>query len=115
YSLVPVLIIGFVVINGVRDGIERFSKVLMPILFLMLIVLAIYSLSLPGSFAGLTWYLKPDFSVITAGTFLEALGQDFFSVGIGFAAAFTYGSYLDPKKSNLVTDGVWVISLETFI
>lgn len=115
YSLVPVLIIGFVVIKGVRDGIERFSKLLMPILFLMLIVLAIYSLSLPGSFAGLKWYLQPDFSVITPGTFLEALGQAFFSVGIGFAAAFTYGSYLDPKKSNLVTDGVWVITLDTFI
>src|SRR5699024_3988123 len=59
--------------------------------------------------------LKPDFSQVGFGTVLEALGQAFFSVGIGLAAAFTYGSYLKREESNLVTDGIWVISLDTFI
>lgn len=115
YSLIPVIIIGFVVAKGVRNGIERFSRFFMPVLFLLLVVLAIYSLSLPGALEGVVWYLKPDFSVITPSTFLEALGQAFFSVGIGFAAAFTYGSYLKPKTSNLVSDGAWVVILDTLI
>lgn len=115
YSLIPVVITGYVVAKGVKDGIERFSKLVMPILLVMLVVLAGFSMSLPGSFEGVVWYLKPDFSVVTMGTFLEALGQAFFSVGIGFAAAFTYGSYLKPKGSNLVGDGVWIVSLDTFV
>ncbi len=115
YSLIPAVIIAYIVSKGIKDGIERFSKIVMPILLVMLVVLAGFSLSLPGAFEGVVWYLKPDFSVVTFGTFLEALGQAFFSVGIGFAAAFTYGSYLKPKDSNLVGDGIWVVSLDTFI
>src|SRR5699024_9693945 len=115
YTLIPTVIIGFILSKGVISGIEKFVKIAMPVLFIMLILLALYSLSLPGSIEGLVWYLKPDFSQVNAGTFLEAMGQAFFSIGIGFAAAFTYGSYLKPKESNLVKDGVWVISLDTFV
>ncbi|TXL64518.1 sodium-dependent transporter [Cerasibacillus terrae] len=115
YTLIPTLIIGLIVSRGVKNGIEKFVKISMPILLIMLILLAIYSLSLPGSMDGVVWYLKPDFSVITPKTFLEALGQVFFSLGIGLAGAFTYGSYLDPQNSDLVKDSVWVISFDTTI
>ncbi|QKY70193.1 sodium-dependent transporter [Lentibacillus sp. CBA3610] len=115
YTIIPTLILGFIVAKGVKSGIEKFVKMVMPLFIVMLIILAVFSLSLPGSFEGVVWYLKPDFSQITGGTILAALGQAFFSIGIGFAAAFTYGSYLKPKKSNLAEDGVWVISLDTFI
>ncbi|MUV37228.1 putative sodium-dependent transporter YhdH [Lentibacillus sp. JNUCC-1] len=115
FTLIPTLIIGLVVSRGVKNGIEKFVKTLMPILLIMMVVLAVFSLAQPGSMEGVLWYLKPDFSKVTAGTLLEALGQVFFSVGIGFAAAFTYGSYLKPDKSDLVKDGAWVIGLDTFI
>lgn len=115
FTLIPTVIIALILSKGVRDGIERFVKVVMPLLFVMIIFLTFYSISLPGSMEGLIWYLKPDFSEINAGIFLEALGQAFFSIGIGFAAAFTYGSYLKPKESNLIEDGVWVVSLDTAI
>lgn len=115
YTIVPAIIIAFILGMGVKKGIERFTKIIMPLLFIILIIMAIYSLSLPGSMEGFIWYLKPDFSEVTGGTILEAIGQAFFSIGIGFAAAFAYGSYLNPKKSNLVTDGIWVVGLDTFV
>src|SRR5699024_6073923 len=95
YSLIAALMIGYIVSRGITGGIERFSRLVMPTLIILLTVLAIFSLTLPGV--------------------LEALGQGFFSVGIGLAAAFTYGSYLKREESNLVTDGIWVITLDTFI
>ncbi|MFA1818791.1 sodium-dependent transporter [Virgibacillus oceani] len=115
YTIIPTLILAFVVVKGLKDGTEKFVKVLMPLLIIMLIVLAVFSLSLQGSWEGFVWYLQPDFSQITGSTLLEALGQAFFSIGIGFAAAFTYGSYLNKNNSNLVIDGAWVISLDTFV
>lgn len=115
YTIIPTLILGFIVSKGIKHGIEKFVKTFMPIFIVMLIILAVFSLSLPGSLEGVVWYLKPDFSQITTNTVLAALGQAFFSIGIGMAAAFTYGSYLKPKKSNLAADGVWIISLDTFI
>jgi len=115
YSGISALIIAFIVSKGIKKGIERFSRIIMPTLIILLTVLAIFSLTIPGAIEGAIWYLKPDFSAITFGTVLEALGQAFFSVGIGLAATFTYGSYLDKKNTNLVTDGMWVVSLDTFI
>lgn len=115
YSVIAALMIGFVVSKGITNGIERFSRLVMPMLIILLTLLAVFSLTLPGALEGAIWYLKPDFSEVGVGTVLEALGQGFFSVGIGLAAAFTYGSYLDRDNSNLVTDGIWVVSLDTFI
>ncbi len=78
YSIIPTLLLGIIVSKGVKDGIEKFVKTVMPLLFVMLICLAVFSLSLPGSFEGVVWYLKPDFSQINANTVLAALGQAFF-------------------------------------
>src|SRR5699024_3131102 len=68
-----------------------------------------------GDIGGASWNLKPVFSQVGIGTVLESLGHGIFFVGIVLAAAFTYGSYHKREESNLVTDGIWVITLDSFI
>ncbi len=91
-----------VVIGGVRRGIERWTLVLMPILLLMLIFLVVRSLTLEGAGKGIAFYLRPDFSKVTAATFLAALGQAFFSLSLGMGAMITYGSYLSQREDVVV-------------
>lgn len=90
-----------VLLAGVKDGIEKYSKVLMPLLFLMVIIIAVRSVTLPGAGAGLDFLFKPDFSKVTANTFLDALGQAFFSLSVGFGIIFTYASYVN-RNENLI-------------
>ena len=97
----------FIVTKGISGGIEKAAKVLMPALFVLIAVVAIRSLTLEGAMAGVNFYLYPDFSKISGGTILAALGQAFFSMSIGWGIMITYGSYL-PKSSNIVSSGVWV-------
>ncbi|MFQ5847734.1 MAG: sodium-dependent transporter [Candidatus Methylomirabilales bacterium] len=87
-----------VVIGGVRRGIERWSLILMPALFFMLLLLVLRSLTLDGAAKGVAFYLRPDFSKVTAATFLAALGQAFFSLSLGMGAMITYGSYLSDTE-----------------
>ncbi len=115
YTLIPIVILGFIVIKGVKKGVERATKIMMPLLFLCLIGLALYSMFLPGAIEGVKWYLMPDFTQVNSRMVLSALGQAFFSVGIGLAAAFTYGSYVDPVKSDLPSDGIIIIVLNILI
>jgi NSS family neurotransmitter:Na+ symporter len=96
-----------VVIGGVQAGIERWSKVLMPALLIMLVLLIIRSVTLPGSSLGLSFYLAPDFSKLNMKVLVAALGQAFFSMSLGMGAMITYGSYLS-KRDNLVTSATWV-------
>ncbi len=103
-----------IVLGGVSGGIEKAAKVLMPILFVLIILVAIRSLLLDGAMAGVEFYLKPDFSKITGNSILAALGQAFFSMSIGWGIMITYGSYLS-KESNLVNSGVWVGFMDTAI
>lgn len=103
-----------VVMGGVSAGIERWSKILMPLLFVLLIVLAIRSVTLEGATAGLSFYLKPDFSKITLTTFARALGQALFSLSLGMGTMITYGSYI-AKRDNLVTSAVYVCIFDTMI
>ena len=84
----------------------------MPVLFILIFAVAIRALTLDGAMAGVEFYLKPDFSKITANSVLAALGQAFFSMSIGWGIMVTYGSYL-PKTSNLVSSGVWVGFMDT--
>lgn len=86
--------------NGVKDGIEKYSNIMMPALFVIVIILAIRSLTLPGGAAGLEFYLKPDLSKITGESVLAALGQVFFSLSLGMGSILTYGSYLQ-KDENI--------------
>ena len=92
-----ILITHHIVAIGVRGGIERASKLLMPMLFIILIILVVASCLLPGAWGGITFMLKPDFSRITRGVLLDALGQAFFSLSLGTACLTTYASYF---KSN---------------
>jgi NSS family neurotransmitter:Na+ symporter len=96
---------------GVVKGIDRTTKILMPLFFVMLVILAVRSLTLPGASAGIAFYLKPDFSELTARSILCALGQVFFTLSLGMGCMITYGSYLG-KKDNVVTSGAWVVGLD---
>ena len=97
----------FIVTKGVSGGIEKAAKILMPVLFGLIFIVAIRSLTLEGAMKGVNFYLNPDFSKITGNTILAALGQAFFSMSIGWGIMVTYGSYL-PKSANIVSSGVWV-------
>ncbi|WP_313164741.1 sodium-dependent transporter [Sedimentibacter sp.] len=88
-----------IVAKGISGGIEKASKVLMPTLFILFIVIAIRNLMLPGAFAGIEFLFKPDWSLVTGQTFLAALGQAFFSLSLGMGCMITYGSYLEKKES----------------
>ncbi len=103
-----------VVYGGVEHGIERWSKVLMPVLLVLMLVIILRSVTLPGAGAGLEFYLKPDFSKVTGEVMLAALGQAFFSLSLGMGAMITYGSYL-PKKENILTAGGYVAVFDTLV
>ena len=103
-----------VVLGGVKGGIERWSKILMPLLFLILLGLIVFAVSLPGAEAGIKFYLNPDFSKIDGKIILAALGQAFFSLSLGMGAMITYGSYIK-KETNIVTSGTIVALSDTLI
>lgn len=90
-----------VVARGVKTGIEKFSKIILPVLFLLVIAIAVYSLSLPGAMAGVSYMFKPDFSKLSPETFAYALGQSFYSMSVGMGAIVTYGSYVR-KDENIM-------------
>lgn len=91
-----------IVIVGIKDGIEKFSKVMMPLLFMIVVAISIYSLTLPGASAGVDYLFRPDFSKIDAKACASALGQAFFSLSLGFGPIMTYASYVS-KKENILT------------
>lgn len=103
---------------GVQKGIERWSKILMPLLLVLVIVIIARSITLSGAMEGVVYYLKPDFSIISgdkAGDMvLAALGQAFFSLSVGWGLMITYGSYM-PKGQNMVTGGVWVAFTDSLV
>lgn len=90
-----------IVMVGIKDGIEKFSKVMMPLLFVMVLAIAIYSLTLPGAGKGVDYLFNPDFSKIDGKACAAALGQAFFSLSLGFGTILTYASYVD-KKENIM-------------
>ncbi|PSW18349.1 sodium-dependent transporter [Photobacterium sanctipauli] len=101
-----------VVIKGISGGIEKAGKVLMPLLFIILILVAVKGLTLPGAMAGLEFLFKPDFSKVDSNVVLAALGQAFFSLSLGMGCMITYGSYLK-KKENLVQTTAMVTAMDT--
>lgn len=103
-----------IVVKGISSGIEKAGKVLMPLLFGILIVIAIKGLTLPGSMAGMEFLFKPDFSQIDGGVVLAALGQAFFSLSLGMGCMITYGSYLS-KSENLVENAAIVTGMDTAV
>ncbi|MFC2164973.1 sodium-dependent transporter [Acidobacteriota bacterium] len=112
--LIVIAISAFIISRGVKDGIERWTKVLMPILFILIIFLAVKALTLPGAKEGVSFYLKPDFSKLNGTVVLFAFGQAFFSLSLGMGIMITYGSYI-PKSVNLVSSAAWVSFSDSFI
>ncbi len=109
-----ILITHLVVVRGVRDGIERASKLLMPTLLVLLLILIVASCLLPGAMKGVVFLMKPDFSKLTHSVFLEALGQAFFSLSLGTACLCTYASYFG-RDTHLMKSACQIALLDSLI
>lgn len=99
WMVVMLAITSFVVLRGVKSGIETVCNILLPVLLVMIIILAVRSIMLPGAGAGVEFYLKPNFAGLTGAVVMAAIGQSFFSLGVGCGNLVVYGSYLDRKKT----------------
>ncbi|PIE84074.1 MAG: sodium-dependent transporter [Bacteroidia bacterium] len=107
WQVIFLVITAVVILRGVTKGIERYSKILMPLLFLLILVICVRSLMLEGAFKGIEFLFKPDFSKINSDVILNAMGQAFFSLSLGMGAIITYGSYVK-SNDNLVETSVQV-------
>ena len=114
YQAIFMLATIFIVAKGIGEGIERYCKFLMPALFVILIVLIVRAVTLPGAEKGLAFYLKPDFSKLSAGSLGAALGQAFFSLSLGMGCMITYGSYVD-RKTTLPSSAIQVCTIDTMV
>jgi NSS family neurotransmitter:Na+ symporter len=104
----------WIIVNGVKYGIERWSKIMMPAIIIILIMLVIRGLTLKNGMLGLEFLFKPKFSDLTANSVVLALGHSFFTLSLGMGTMITYGSYLK-KDQNLLSSAFWVIFLDTAI
>ena len=118
-SLVPIAthlaflgLSALIVVAGIKNGIEKYSKILMPVLFFLVMLLAIRSMTLDGSSAGIKFLFYPDFSKITGATLIAALGQAFFSLSLGMGCIITYGSYVK-KNENLFKVSLMTVVADT--
>ena len=114
WAVAFILVTHLVVIFGVRKGIERASKWLMPILLFLLLILVVASCLLPHAMEGVRFLFKPDFSKVNSRVFLDALGQAFFSLSLGTACLCTYASYFS-KTTNLLRSAGQIALLDTII
>jgi NSS family neurotransmitter:Na+ symporter len=115
YYMVAVLAIIYLILQGgVKQGIEKAAKFMMPTLFIMLIALVIFVLTLDNAFEGVKYYVIPDFSKINASVVNGALSQAFFSLSLGMGIMITYGSYLD-KKTDVPGSAKMVALLDTAV
>ena len=108
------LLTHLVVIKGIKGGIERYSKLMMPLLLLIIVILVGCSLSMPGSAEGIRFLLKPDFSKVTPHVVLSAMGQAFFSLSVGIGCLATYASYFD-KDMNLAGSALNICAIDTLV
>ncbi len=113
-QFVFILLTILVVAKGIQQGIEKVSKIMMPILFILFILLVVRSLMLPGAGEGVRFLFVPDFAKLTSQTVLYALGQAFFTLTLGVSVMVTYSSYL-PKTQNIPKSALSITLLNTFI
>ncbi len=99
-----------IVVMGVKSGIEKFSKSSIPILFVLIVGMAVYSIFLPGAGEGVKYLLKPDFSQISPRSFVYALGQSFYSLSLGMGIVVTYGSYIRKDEDIVATSAGTAVS-----
>ena len=102
----------WIILGGIKDGIERASKFLMPLLFLLMLAMIVRAITLPGAMEGVRFFLTPEPAKITPRVLIDALGFACFSLSLGFAGMLTYGSYMK-KDENMVSSALWVIALQT--
>lgn len=114
FTYIFILANHFIIIGGVQGGIEKASKIMMPLLFVILVVLAIYSLWLPEGREALGNVFTPDFSKVTGKTFLDAMGQAFFTLSVGMGAMLIYGSYFK-EGTKIAGTAISVVSLDTIV
>ena len=114
WTLAFLLVAHFVIIHGVRGGIEKASKLLMPALFILLLIIVVASCLLPGAGKGVEFLFKPDFSKVDRGMFLGALGQSFYSLSIAMGCICTYASYFS-RQTNLLRSAVQVSLVDSII
>jgi len=103
-----------IIAAGVVNGIQKWATILMPILFILLLVLVVRSVTLPGASEGIIYYLKPDFSAVTGRTILGAISQAFFSLSVGMGVFITYGSYLQ-RKDEIPVSAASIVGLDTVV
>lgn len=104
----------FVIIHGVRSGIERASKIMMPLLFILLLIVVAGSCMLPGAGKGIEFLFRPDFSQLNSGTFLAAMGQSFYSLSIGMGCICTFASYFS-RSADLTKSAVNIVAIDSLI
>lgn len=114
WAILFMLLTHFIIVKGVEKGIEKSSKIMMPVLFILLLILAGCSVMLPGASAGIEFLLKPDFSKVNANVFLGAMGQAFFSLSLGMGCLCTYASYFK-KDTNLTKTALSVSLIDTLV
>lgn len=114
WMAIILVINGMIVALGVKKGIERGVKIMMPLLFIFIIILVACSFTLPGAEAGLQFLFHPDFSKVTGQTLLNAMGQAFFSLSVGLCCLCTYATYFK-KDVNLMQDGLQVATIDTLV
>ncbi|MCL2830471.1 MAG: sodium-dependent transporter [Betaproteobacteria bacterium] len=102
----------WIILGGVKDGIERASKFLMPLLFLLMLAMIARSVTLPGAMEGIRFFLVPEPEKITPRVLIDALGFACFSLSLGFAGMLTYGSYMK-KDEDMVSSALWVVFMQT--
>ena len=114
YQIVFMILTGAIVLGGVKNGIEKYTKILMPLLLIIIVVLDIRAVTLPGASAGIDFLFKPDFSALSGEAVLVALGHAFFSLSLGMGTMITYGSYIG-KKENIGSMALQVTIADTVI
>jgi len=114
WMAIILVINGMIVALGVKKGIERGAKIMMPLLFIFIVILVACSFTLPGAEAGLQFLFHPDFSKVTGQTLLNAMGQAFFSLSVGLCCLCTYATYFK-KDVNLMQDGLQVATIDTLV
>ena len=115
YTAIFMLLSVWIIAGGVQDGIEKMSKVLMPLLFIIIVGVAVYALTLgEGVAEGLAFYLTPDFSALSAKAVMAAMGQAFYSLSLGMGAMITYGSYTG-REINVVKSVVMICLFDTCV
>ena len=100
-----------IVSAGVKSGIEKFNKITMPLLFVLIVLIMAYSLSLPGASDGVAYLVKPDFSKITPSGVAAAMGQSFFSLSLGVGTILTYASYIR-REENILATGLGTVGFD---